>query len=118
MCLRLSVPPSLIAAGLLLSLLGVVIAFVGVALSISLLVAKTVSQPPGIAITDPNKIIRALDVFVLLVNYSLLVAHFIGLGASFWLRFQAERARRDFARIQETRQTASASQEFPKVAGS
>jgi cytochrome b561 len=85
-----------LVAGAGLSLVGLVIAFVGVGLSIFLLIAKTVSQPPGIAITDPNKIIRALDVFVLLVNFSLLIAHFIGLGAAQRLRLQAGRARRDY----------------------
>lgn len=45
------------------SLLGMLISFIGIATSLYLLVAKTVSQPPGIAITDPSKIVRALDVF-------------------------------------------------------
>ena len=70
---------------LLIGLLGVFISFIGVTLSISLLIAKTVSQPPGIAITDPSKIVRALDVFILIVNFDLLVAHFIGVGVALWL---------------------------------
>lgn len=80
-------------AGFALSLLGVAIAFIGVALSIVILVAKTVSQPPGIAITDPNKIIRALDIFVLLMNFMLLIAHSFGLGSSLWLGVESKRAR-------------------------
>lgn len=80
-------------AGFALSLLGVAIAFAGVALSIVLLIAKTVSQPPGIAITDPNKIVRALDVFVLLMNFTLLIGHFMGLGSSLWLGLEARWAR-------------------------
>jgi hypothetical protein len=83
--------------GLAIGLLGVFISFIGVGLSLSLLVAKTVSQPPGIAITDPNKIIRALDVFVLLVNFILLVGHFIGSGATLLLDIQASKARRKYA---------------------
>jgi len=80
-------------AGLLLGLLGILISFTGVALSISLLIAKTVSQPPGIAITDPSKIVRALDVFVLLVNFLLLMSHFMGSGIALWLVRSASRAR-------------------------
>jgi len=80
-------------AGMTLGFLGVFLSFVGVALSISLLIAKTVSQPPGIAITDPTKIIRALDVFVLLMSFILLLAHFIGVGVSVWLRIAVARAR-------------------------
>ncbi len=80
-------------AGLLTGSLGVLISFTGVALSISLLIAKTVSQPPGIAITDPTKIIRALDVFILLVNYILLMAHCIGAGIAAWLSLNVTTAR-------------------------
>jgi cytochrome b561 len=72
-------------AGILTGLLGILFSFVGVALSISLLIAKTVSQPPGIAINDPSKIIRALDIFILLVNCNLLIAHIIGAGVALWL---------------------------------
>jgi cytochrome b561 len=82
-----------ISAGVLVGLAGTIISFVGVSLSISLLIAKTVSQPPGIAITDPNRIIRALDVFVLLVNFVLLLAHFIGTGVAAWLAARASQAR-------------------------
>jgi cytochrome b561 len=80
-------------ASLFIGLLGVLIAFIGVALSISLLIVKTVSQPPGIAITDPSKIVRALDVFILIVNFDLLVAHFIGVGAALWLIINVPSAR-------------------------
>ena len=76
--------------------LGALISFTGVGLSVALLIGKTVSQPPGIAITDPSKIIRALDVFVLLVNFSLLFAHFIGFGAAAWLSISALKARHQY----------------------
>ena len=80
-------------ASLLIGFLGVFIAFIGVALSISLLIVKTVSQPPGIAITDPSKIVRALDVFILIVNFDLLIAHFIGLVTALWLVINVPAAR-------------------------
>jgi cytochrome b561 len=74
-----------LGAGAVVGVAGLLTAFIGVGFSVSLLIAKTVSQPPGIAITDPSKIIRALDVFILLVNFSLLFAHFIGAGVAAWL---------------------------------
>jgi cytochrome b561 len=83
-------------AGITFGFLGVFLSFIGVALSISLLIAKTVSQPPGIAITDPTKIIRALDVFVLLMSFILLLAHFVGVGISLWLRIAVARARIEY----------------------
>ncbi len=82
-----------VVVGGLLSVLGLLNSFGGVGLSVGLLIGKTMSQPPGIAITDPTKIIRALDVFVLLVNFNLLFAHFIGFGVAAWLRISSLQAR-------------------------
>lgn len=79
--------------GLLIGGLGIFVSFLGVALAIALLIVKTISQPPGIAITDPNNIIRALDVFVLVVNFMLLIAHFVGVLTALWLGFCASKAR-------------------------
>ncbi len=53
-------------------------------------------QPPGIAIVDPQKIIRALDIFILLVNFNLLFAHFIGFGVAAWLSIGALKARHQY----------------------
>ena len=92
-------------AGMTLGFLGVFLSFIGVALSISLLIAKTVSQPPGIAITDPTKIIRALDVFVLLMSFILLLGHFIGVGVSVWLRIAVARARFQYQPATQRRST-------------
>lgn len=86
-----------LGVGSLINICGAIVSFIGVGLSIALLVAKTVSQPPGIAITDPDKIVRALDVFILMANFNLLVAHFIGAGAAVWLSIEALKARHKFA---------------------
>ncbi len=86
--------------------LGVLISFIGVGLSVALLIGKTVSQPPGIAITDPSKIIRALDVFVLLVNFNLLFAHFVGFGFAAWLSISALKARHQYVVATENRDRA------------
>ena len=94
--------------GGIVSGLGALISFVGVGLSVALLIGKTVSQPPGIAITDPSKIIRALDVFVLLVNFCLLFAHFIGFGAAAWLSITALKARHQYVIVMEAGKSAGA----------
>jgi hypothetical protein len=85
-----------LGTGMFTGLVGIFISFSGVALSLSLLISKTISQPPGIAITDPSKIIRALDVFILMVNFNLLVAHFIGASLSLWLNVRALKARMEY----------------------
>ena len=64
------------------------------------LIAKTVSQPPGIAITDPTKIIRALDVFVLLMSFLLLMAHFIGGGIERWRAYRLRESAHEIRRGQ------------------
>jgi Protein of unknown function (DUF3611) len=86
-----------LGTGMLTGLLGVF----GVALSMSLLIAKTVSIPPGIMMMDPTQIIRAIDVFALMVNFNLLVAHFIGTGITLWLSISVSKARREYIEIQE-----------------
>ena len=48
---------------------------------------------PGRVISDPTKIIRALDVFILLVNFILLMAHCIGAGIASWLSLSLSSAR-------------------------
>ncbi len=97
-----------VTLGGVVSGLGALISFMGVGLSVALLIGKAVSQPPGIAITDPNKIIRALDVFVLLVNFCLLFAHFIGFGAAAWLSISALKARHAYLTVMEAGKLAGA----------
>lgn len=75
--------------GLIVGLIGILLCLFGAGATVGVLVAKAVSQPPGVAITDPNKIIRALDVFVVVANINGITAHFVGvvgsLGLLYWL---------------------------------
>lgn len=82
-------PPWFLRLSYKFSLIGTLIGFIGIGASVALLMAKTVSQPPGIAITDPSKIVRALDVLILLINFELLIAHFIGASISIWITILA-----------------------------
>lgn len=74
-----------IRMGVMVGLLGILLSILGATTSVSVLVAKAVSQPPGVAITDANKIIRALDVFIVVANINGIAAHFVGTVASLWL---------------------------------
>ncbi len=74
-----------IRLGAFIGFSGMLLALVGSGTSVGVLVAKTVSQPPGVAIVDPNKIVRAMDVFVVLANLNLIAAHLVGTVASFLL---------------------------------
>jgi hypothetical protein len=60
--------------GLIVGLVGILLNLCGDGSAIGVLVAKAVSQPPGVAITDPNRIIRALDVIVTVANVNGIAA--------------------------------------------
>ncbi len=81
----------LLRFGLVCGFIGIAVSILGVGSSIELLIGKTISQPPGIAITDPSKIVRALDVFVLVINFAIAIAHFIGIVVSLWLINRVDR---------------------------
>jgi len=74
-----------IRLAIIVSLVGILLTLIGAGATLSVLIAKSISQPPGVAITDPNKIIRALDVFVMVANVNGIAAHFVGAIASIWL---------------------------------
>jgi hypothetical protein len=75
----------LLRFGVVVGLCGIFIGLLGAGASGAVLLAKTVSQPPGVALTDPTKIVRALDVFVMLANLNNIAAHFVGATTSIWL---------------------------------
>lgn len=69
--------------------IGVMAGFVGMALTIlgggatlGVLLSKSIAQPQGVAIYDPTRIIRPLDVFVAMSNMIGITAHFLGTIAS------------------------------------
>lgn len=74
-----------IRLAIIVSLVGILLTLIGSGATLSVFIAKSISQPPGVAITDPNKIIRALDVFVMMANINGIAAHFVGAIASIWL---------------------------------
>ncbi|MEA5502681.1 DUF3611 family protein [Halotia wernerae UHCC 0503] len=74
-----------IRLAIMVGLVGMLLTLLGAGSTLGVLVAKSISQPPGVAITDPYKIIRALDVFVEVANVNGIAAHFVGTAASLWL---------------------------------
>lgn len=61
---------------------GMLMMILGSGATIGVLLAKSVAQPQGVAIYDPNRIIRSLDVFVAAANITGITAHFVGTVAS------------------------------------
>ncbi|MUG91386.1 DUF3611 family protein [Scytonema sp. UIC 10036] len=61
---------------------GMLLFIIGGASALGLLLAKSIAQPQGVAIYDPARIIRSLDIFVAMANMSGIIAHFVGTIAS------------------------------------
>ncbi|MDZ8027317.1 MAG: DUF3611 family protein [Nostoc sp. SerVER01] len=71
--------------GIIISLVGILLTLLGAGSTVLVLVAKSISQPPGVAITDPYRIIRPMDVFVAVADITGIAAHYVGTVASLWL---------------------------------
>lgn len=64
--------------GVMTGFVGMLLMILGSGATIGVLLAKSIAQPQGVAIYDPNRIIRSLDVFVAAANITGLTAHFVG----------------------------------------
>lgn len=75
--------------GLIVSLVGLVLAFVASEITTVAVLAKAIAQPQGVAIYDPEKIVRELDLFLILADVNLIGAHILGsvdsLGLLNWI---------------------------------
>lgn len=75
--------------GLLVSGLGMVLAFVASETAIISIIAKAIAQPQGVVVYNPEKIIRPADLFLVLASLNILGAHFLGsvnsLGLLNWI---------------------------------
>jgi hypothetical protein len=82
----------LLRLGVITGLIGLIVAILGCGATLGVLLSKSIAQPQGVAIYDPNRVIRSLDIFVAMANMDGIVAHFIGmlsfLGVSDWLHRQ------------------------------
>lgn len=76
---------ALLRIAIITSFIGILFSLCGAGFGLVVQIAKAVSQSPGVAITDPSRIIRAIDVFVVVANVNAIAAHFIGGAISFWL---------------------------------
>lgn len=75
--------------GLIVSLVGVLVALLASELSVVVVLAKALAEPQGLAVYNRENAIRSLDMFVVLANVNLIGAHFVGgvtsLGLLTWV---------------------------------
>jgi Protein of unknown function (DUF3611) len=62
--------------------IGMLLMILGTGATIAVLLSKSVALPQGVAIYDPNRSIRSVDVFVAAANTTGITAHFVGVVAS------------------------------------
>lgn len=79
----------LLRIGVISSLVGMLLFIFGGGSGLGVLLSKSIAQPQGVAIYDPTRIIRSLDIFVAMANMNGIAAHFVGtvvfLGLFNWL---------------------------------
>ncbi|MFB2934540.1 DUF3611 family protein [Aerosakkonemataceae cyanobacterium BLCC-F154] len=78
--------------GVITGFVGMLLTILGGGTTLGVLLSKSIAQPQGVAIYDPTRIIRSLDIFVATANMNGITAHFIGtvtsLGLINWLNRQ------------------------------
>lgn len=62
--------------------IGMLLTIIGSSSSLSVLLAKSITEPQGVAIYDPTRTIRPIDIFGAIANMSGIVSHFIGTSAA------------------------------------
>lgn len=78
-----------LSTGLIVSLIGLLLAFLASEMTVAVVAAKALATPPGVAAYTSINFIRPLDIFVVLANVNMIGAHFVGsvtaLGLFNWL---------------------------------
>jgi hypothetical protein len=70
---------------LVVGLVGMLLTILGGGATLSVLLGKVLTQPQGLAVYDPQKIVRAQDILIAMANMTGITTHFVGAIASLWL---------------------------------
>lgn len=81
---------NLLRLAVMAGLVGLLVTILGGGATLGVLIGKTISLPQGVAVYDPTRVVRSLDIFVAMANLVGITAHFIGilipLSILNWLR--------------------------------
>jgi hypothetical protein len=72
----------LLRLGAIVGFVGMLFAVFGGVTTLSILLAKSLSQVQSVAVYDPSRMIRSLDIFVALANMTGVAAHLLGTFSS------------------------------------
>lgn len=76
---------NILQIGIIVGLFGMLVTILGAGLTLGVLLAKSIAQPQGVAVYDPIRAIRSIDIFIAMSNMGGITAHFIGTATSFGL---------------------------------
>jgi len=68
--------------GAIVGLVGMLLTILGGGATLAVLFSKAIAQSQGVAIYDPTRAIRSIDIIVAMANMSGIAAHFVGTVAS------------------------------------
>lgn len=71
--------------GLIVSLVGLLLAFIASEISLVSLVATSISRPQGVAVYEREQVIKIADLLLVLAQFNILGAHFFGSASSLGL---------------------------------
>jgi hypothetical protein len=71
-----------LSTGLIVSLVGLLLAFLASEVTVVVVAAKALALPQGVAVYTSRNFIRPLDIFVVLANVNMIGAHFVGSGTA------------------------------------
>jgi hypothetical protein len=74
-----------LSTGLMVSLIGLLLAFLASEVTVVVVAAKALALPQAVAVYTSINFIRPLDIFVVLANVNLIGAHLVGSGTSLGL---------------------------------
>lgn len=72
----------LLRIAIIAGFVGMLLTILGGGAGLGVLLSKSIAQPQGVAIYDPNRVIRSLDIFVAMASMNGIVAHYVGTVAS------------------------------------
>lgn len=75
----------ILRVGIIVGLVGMLLSILGGGATLGVLLSKSIALPQGVAIYDPTRIIRSLDIFVAMANMNNIAGHFIGIVSSLGL---------------------------------
>jgi hypothetical protein len=71
--------------GLIVNLIGMLFTILGAQTIVGIVLAKSLSVPQATIATNPDRLVKSLDLLIVQANTNTIMAHFTGIVSSLWL---------------------------------